>query len=584
MSSQFALFKTRRFAPLFGTQFLGAFNDNLYKNALVVLLTFQTAQWTSMKPELLANLASGIFILPFFLFSATAGQLADKYDKAWLARFSKVLEIVIMLVAAAGFWFTSLPVLMGALFLLGAQSTLFGPVKYAILPQHLHENELVGGNALVEAGTFVAILIGTLAGGLLAGVVSNPVWIAFGGLAVAVVGYLASRSIPAAPAPAPGLKVEFNFLIETWRRIGAIRKNRTVFLSILGISWFWFYGALFLAQLPAFGSRVLGGGESAVTLLLATFTVGIGLGSMLCERLSGKHIEMGLVPFGSIGLTLFALDLGLFAPVPVVGTTLSVADLLAKPAIWRVLFDLAMLGVFGGFFTVPLYAIMQRYSARRTRARTVAANNIFNALFMVVGAFAAAGVLALGATIPQLFVLTAIGNALVALYIYGLLPEFLQRFVVWMMMHTATKLKTEGVEENIPEHGAAILLFEQATPAGILAIMAACRRPVRFVVPAESLKHPVLGFVLRQSRCIVRAMDDDAAVARELLAALKSRGLVGLTLAQWRDLGLPQMAPETAVVRLELFESEAGGLRAGLLRALTGVRLPAAMAVCATVA
>jgi len=280
MSGQFGLLKTPRFAPLFGTQFLGAFNDNLYKNALIVLLTFQSAQWTTLAPELLANLAAGIFILPFFLFSATAGQLADKYDKARLARLTKLLEVAIMGVAAAGFWLHSLPVLMTALFLLGLQATLFGPVKYAILPQHLHPDELVGGNALIEAGTFVAILVGTLAGGLLAGAVAQPMWIAVGGLLVAALGYWTSRDIPPAPAPDPGLTINLNPITETWHNIKFASTNRTVFLSILGISWFWLYGALFLAQFPAYTKNVLGGGEATVTLLAAIFTGGIVIGSL----------------------------------------------------------------------------------------------------------------------------------------------------------------------------------------------------------------------------------------------------------------------------------------------------------------
>ncbi|HRI93225.1 MAG TPA: MFS transporter, partial [Accumulibacter sp.] len=314
MSSQFGLLKTRRFAPFFGTQFLGAFNDNLYKNALVVLLTFQAASWTTLTPEVLANLAAGLFILPFFLFSATAGQLADKYDKARLARLTKLLEIVIMAFALLGFMMHSLEVLLLALFLLGLQSALFGPVKYAILPQHLHENELVGGNALVESGTFVAILIGTIAGGLLAGAAGQPTWVAYAGLLVAVVGYLCSWGIPPAPAPAPELVVGLNPFSETWRNIGFARENRTVFLSILGISWFWLYGALFLAQFPVYSKSVLGGDETTVTLLLSVFTVGIGLGSLLCDRLSAGHVEIGLVPFGSIGLTLFGIDLAFASP------------------------------------------------------------------------------------------------------------------------------------------------------------------------------------------------------------------------------------------------------------------------------
>jgi MFS family permease len=434
MSGQFSLLETRRFAPFFWTQFLGAFNDNLFKNALVVLLTFQTVQWTTLDPVLLANLAAGLFILPFFLFSATAGQLADKYDKATLSRLTKLLEIAIMGVAIAGFWLHSLSVLMGALCLLGLQSALFGPVKYAILPQHLHTDELVGGNALVEAGTFVAILVGTLAGGVLAGAITQPMWIAIGGLLVAVAGYVASRGIPSAPAPAPDLAVNLNPLTETWRNIRFAKENRVVFLSILGISWFWLYGALFLAQFPVYAKNVLGGGESAVTLLLAVFTVGIGVGSLLCERLSGKEVEIGLVPFGSIGLSLFGIDLWFASPAGLVGETpLALAALLGEPAVWRVLFDLLMLGLFGGLFIVPLYALIQLRSAASHRARIIAANNIINALFMVVGALGAAALLGAGLSIPALFGLAALLNGLVAIYIYRLVPEFLQRGMNWLL-------------------------------------------------------------------------------------------------------------------------------------------------------
>ncbi|MRR51114.1 MAG: MFS transporter [Rhodocyclaceae bacterium] len=432
MSSQFALLKQRRFAPFFATQFLGAFNDNVFKNALVVMLTFQAASWTEMSVGVLSNLAAGIFILPFFLFSATAGQIADKYDKARLARLVKVLEMAIMLVAGLGFWLHSLAVLLGALFLLGLHSTVFGPVKYAILPQHLREDELVGGNALVEAGTFVAILAGTLFGGLLAGA-GHPGWIAFSGFAIAALGYATSRGIPAAPAPEPGLRVNPNPITETWRNILFARENRSVFLAILGISWFWLYGALFLAQFPAYAKNVLGGGESAVTLLLATFTIGIGVGSLLCERLSHHHLELGLVPFGSIGLTLFGLDIAWASPAAApLGEPLTVATLLAQLSTWRILADLLLLGLFGGFFIVPLYALMQQRSSEAHRARIVAANNILNACFMVGGALAAASLLGKGLSIAALFGVAALCNAAVALYIYRLLPEFLHRFLAWI--------------------------------------------------------------------------------------------------------------------------------------------------------
>ncbi len=428
MSSPVKLLRQKYFGPFFTTQFLGAFNDNLFKNALVVLLTFQSTQWTSLAPELLANLAAGIFILPFFLFSATAGQLADKYDKARLARLVKLLEVAIMAIAALGFFLHSLAVLLAALFLLGLHSTIFGPVKYAILPQHLQETELVAGNALVEAGTFVAILLGTLMGGLLAGSIPHPAWIAAGGMVVALAGYISSRGIPAAPAPAPQLRINLNPFTETWRSIGFARSNRTVFLAILGISWFWLYGALLLAQFPVYAKSVLGGGESSVTLLLAVFTLGIGLGSMLCERLSGQQVEIGLVPLGSLGLTLFGLDLYFASPMDWLSAQPhSLGYLLAKPAMWRVLLDLLLMGLFGGFFIVPLYALVQLRSPSEQRARIIAANNILNALFMVIGALGAAALLQAGLRVPQLFALAALLNAGVALYIYRLVPEFVQR-------------------------------------------------------------------------------------------------------------------------------------------------------------
>ena len=533
MSGQFGLLKQKRFAPFFATQFLGAFNDNLFKNALVVLLTFQAVRWTTLKPELLANLAAGIFILPFFLFSATAGQLADKYDKAMLARLVKVLEMSIMGVAAAGFFLTSLPVLMGALFLLGCHSTLFGPVKYAILPQHLREEELVGGNALIEAGTFVAILIGTLAGGLLAGSVAHPAWIAVGGFVVALAGYLTSRGIPAAPAPAPELKVNLNPLSETWRNIAFARENRTVFLSILGISWFWLYGALFLAQFPAYGKFVLGGGESSVTLLLATFTVGIGVGSMLCERMSGKHVEIGLVPFGSIGLTLFGLDLYFASPTGLAGAAPhELLALLAMPAVWRVLFDLLMLGMFGGFFIVPMYALVQLRSSPEHRARIIAANNILNALFMVVGALGAAALLGEGLSIPALFGLGALLNAAVALYIYGLVPEFLLRFIAWLLVKAVYRLRTSGLA-HIPHEGAAVLVANHVSFADAVIIMGASPRPIRFVMDHRIFRTPLLGFIFRHCGAIpIASAKEDPAMLEASFAevgrALENGDLVGV--------------------------------------------------------
>ena len=530
---QFQLLSTRRFAPLFLTQFLGAFNDNLYKNALIVLVTFQSVQWTSLRPEILANLAAGLFILPFFFFSATAGQIADKYDKAKLARLTKVLEVMIMGVAIAGFVLHSLALLLFALFLIGLQSTLFGPIKFAILPQHLREEELVGGNAQVGAGTFVAILVGTLSGGLLAGAGIAPVWIAMAGLGVAVAGYLASRGIPAAPPPAPELTVNPNPLTETWRNIGFARENRTVFLSILGISWFWLYGALFLAQIPAYGKYVLGGGEAAVTLLLATFTVGIGFGSLLCERLSARHVEIGLVPLGSIGLTVFGIDLALasMALTPVTGTA-PVGVLIGQAGVWRVLADLLLLGLFGGFFIVPLNALVQLRSDPAKRARIIAANNILNALFMVVGALAAAAMLGGGLSIPLLFAVAAICNAAVAVFIYGLVPEFLLRFIAWVLIHLFYRLQARGVE-HIPHEGAALIVCNHVSFVDPVILMAVSPRPIRFVMDHRIFRTPIISFIFRHGRAIpiAPAKEDAAMMERafeEVSAALREGELVGI--------------------------------------------------------
>ncbi|MBN8476277.1 MFS transporter [Sulfuritalea sp.] len=531
MSNQSGLLRARRFAPLFVTQFLGAFNDNVLKNAMVVLLTFQAASWTTMKPELLANLAAGIFILPFFLFSATSGQLADKYDKAELARLSKLLEVAIVLIAGVGFFVQSLNVLFLSLFLMGAQSTLFGPVKYAILPQHLKSEELVGGNALIEAGTFVAILLGTLLGGLLAASEAATVWITAVGLVVAVAGYLASRAIPVAVPPAPTLAINPNPLTETWRNIGFARENQVVFLSIMGISWFWLFGALFLAQFPAYTKDVLGGSETAVTLLLATFTFGIGVGSLLCEKLSAKRVELGLVPLGSIGLTVFALDLAFASPAtPAAG--IGAIALLQFASTWRVLADLVLIGIFGGFFIVPLYALVQQRSNPEHCARVIAANNILNALFMVVGALAAAGMLAAGLSIPMLFAVAAVCNAAVALFIYGLVPEFLLRFIIWMLIHTVYRLRIQDLD-HVPEGGPAVIVCNHVSFVDALVIMAACKRPIRFVMDHHIFRWPLLNFVFRTSKAIpiASAKEDPAMMDRafeEVGKALDAGDLVGI--------------------------------------------------------
>lgn len=418
MSSSLHLLTRRRFGPFFMTQFLGAFNDNVFKNALVVMLTFDAAHWTTLTPGLLVNLAAGIFILPFFLFSAMAGQLADRFDKARLARGVKLFETAIMLIAAIGFWTHSLAALLGCLFLLGLHSTLFGPVKYAILPQHLRAEEIVGGNALVEMGTFASILLGTLVGGLFATLPNGPAWVAGAGLVIALAGYGASRSIPAAPAPAPELKISLNPLTETWRNLGFARSDRTIFLAILGISWFWLFGAVLLAQFPAYAHNVLGGAAEGVTLLLTAFTFGTGAGSLLCERLSNGQIKLWLVGMGAAGLSVFGGDLAFASPASALPPDMGIGEMIRQPGIPHVLTDLTLMGVCGGLFIVPLYALIQFRAPVLYRARIIAANNIMNALFMVTGALAAAALLARGIDIPGLFALLALANVATTLWAF----------------------------------------------------------------------------------------------------------------------------------------------------------------------
>ena len=535
MANQYGLLRERRFLPFFLTQFLGAFNDNVFKNALMILLAFKAASWISMDKNLVQNLGQVVFILPFLLFSATCGQLADKYDKAKLTRFVKLFEIAIMFVAGLGFFFKSPVLLFVALFMMGTHSTLFGPVKYAILPQHLKQAELVGGNGLVEMGTFLAILMGEILGGILIGFETNGMLlVTLVTLGLAVAGYLTSRAIPASPAPSPHLKINWNPITESIRNFNFTRQNRTVFLSILGISWFWFYGATFLTQFPNFSREILGGSEHVVTLLLAIFSVGVGVGSLLCERLSGHKVEIGLVPFGSIGMTFFGLDL-YFASCglpPPTGHDLGAWDFLQTPGSWRISFDLLMLGLFGGFYIVPLYALIQTRSEESHRSRIIAGNNILNALFLVLAAALAIVVFKLGFTISQLFLIAAILNACVAIYIYTLVPEFLMRFLMWLLIHSVYRLRKEGLH-NIPDEGPAVLVCNHVSFVDALVIAAGCQRPIRFVMDQNIFKIPLLNFVFRTAKTIpiASAKEDPQALERaydEVAKALAAGDLVGI--------------------------------------------------------
>ncbi|WP_020655991.1 MFS transporter [Massilia niastensis] len=505
--NQFSLLKQRRFGPFFWTQFLGAFNDNLFKTALLVVLTYDALSWTTLNPSLLNNLIPGLFILPFVLFSATAGQIADKVDKGRLARFVKLLEIGIMLVAGIGWMTHTLWLLVAAVVGMGLHSTLFGPVKYAYLPQQLKPEELVGGNGVIEMGTFVGILLGEVAGALL---VAHKPWgielVVGGTLACALLGLAASWRIPASPAPAPELKISRNPFAESWRNLSFSRQNRTVFLSMLGNSWFWFYGALILAQFPVFAKDYLHGDHSVFVLLLTVFSLGIGLGSLLCERLSGHKVEIGLVPFGSIGLSLFGIDLyfagSAFAGAAFVGTgAVDAFGLLAQPGVWRILADLVLIGVFGGFYIVPLFALIQTRCDPKHVSRTIAGMNILNALFMVASAGVAILLLGQGFTIPELFLATALLNALVAVYIFSLVPEFLMRFLAWMLIHTSHRVRTVDAG-RIPEEGPAVLVCNHVSYVDALVIGAASPRPIRFVMDHRIFRTPFLGWIFRAAKAI----------------------------------------------------------------------------------
>ena len=496
--------------PFFITQGLGAFNDNVFKNGLAAMLVFNSAQLAGLNTDQIVNLSAMVFILPFFLFSAMFGQFADKYEKSMQIRRIKLFEVFIMLAATLGFWLNSLPLLLSVLFLLGFQSTMFGPIKYGIIPQVLDRSELVGGNALVEMGTFVAILAGTIAGPLLMGVEAKwPVWVSGTALAVAITGYLASLRIPRAPSVAPDLKINWNFISETIRNFEFIRGHRVLLNSVLGISWFWFFGATFLVQIPSFSENVLGGDERLMSTLLAMFIIGISTGSLLCERLSGRQVEIGLVPFGSIGLTLFGIDMYFASSTQTVAYS-GLINFFAVGANWRIVIDLVMIGIFSGFYIVPLYALVQQHTEPAHRSRVIAGNNILNAFFMVISAAVAMVLLGrVGFTIPELFLFTAILNMVVAIYIFSIVPEFLMRFLIWLLIHTIYRVEVKGID-NIPENGPVIVASNHVSFVDPLIIGGVIKRPVRFVMYHKIYKLPVLKFIFKTGKAIPIAGREEA--------------------------------------------------------------------------
>jgi len=497
------LLRKRRFVPFFVTQFLGALNDNLYKNGLTVFIAFQSAAISQSDSNDLVNIAAGLFILPFFLFSAIAGQLADKYEKSLLIGRIKQLEIFIMAFAGLAFYLQSTAMLIGLLFLMGTQSALFGPVKYSLLPQVLHDEELVGGNALVEFGTFMAILLGLIAGVLITSIEdTGTFWLSATVFVIALLGYAASRSIPAAPPNAPELKMDFHLLRQFMQAFRHARQKDSVFYSVMGISWFWFIGITYVTQLPNYVRYELGGNEQVYVLLLAMFSIGIGVGSFLCERLSGRIVEIGLVPIGSLGLTVFGIDIffvhtGLAADSELVGPS----AFMATGNNLRAVFDIFMLGAFGGFYIVPLYALVQQRSELAKRARIIAANNVLNALFMVVASLFALFALQMGLGISELFLVVALMNAAVAVWIFTLVPEFIMRLLVWLLIHVMYRVSSRGLE-RIPAEGPCVLVCNHVSFIDALVLAGSIQRPVRFIMYYKIFNMPVLSFIFRTAGAI----------------------------------------------------------------------------------
>lgn len=494
------LMTTRRFAPFFFTQFLGAFNDNIFRQALILMIA--TGVVANVSVNTLNNVGLALFILPFFLISALAGQIADKYEKSMLVRRIKLAEIIIMLAGAIGFYFDAVYFLLAVLFCMGLQSTFFGPIKYSIIPQHLSDKELVSGNALVEMGTFLAILLGSIAG-VIFKMEGVSEWVApTAVIMVAILGYLSARKIPAAVSAAPDLNIDWNLFRETWYILGQARRVRSVWISVLGISWFWFLGAAYTTQLKVYVDNYLHGTDGLYATLLAIFSIGIGLGSFLCEKMSGRRVELGLVPLGSIGLSLFGIDL-YFSYQDLSGSiAVGIAEFLSSAGGLRIAADLLGVGIFGGFYIVPLFAFVQHRSDPRELSRIVAANNILNALLMVLSAVC--GILLVGfleLTIPQFFLVLALANIVVATYLYTVVPEFMIRLLIWLLTHTVYRVKHEGLD-NIPDDGPCVLVCNHVSYVDALIMAGVIRRPVRFVMFKPIYDLPVLNYIFRTEKAI----------------------------------------------------------------------------------
>lgn len=515
------LMLSKRFWPIFWTQFSGAMNDNVFKNALVIMIAYQATSILGLKSEQMVALCGGLFILPFFLFSAISGEITEKFPMHKLVRATKILELLIMVIGAFGFIFKMIPLLLFSLFLLGVQATVFGPVKYSILPELIEEDELIKGNAFVEMGTFLAILTGTILGGILIATPHGPAYISFAVVLISFAGLICSYQVRAITPVDPERKISVNIFSSTFDIIRLSQKTRSVFISILGISWFWFFGATLLSLFPVYVKNALYGNENVVTFLLAIFSIGVAVGSVICERLSHERLELGLVPFGSIGLSLFVLDLGLAGSLPSTAEARTILQLIYTPGSFRILFDLAALSVMSGFFIVPLYTFIQTRSERAERARVIAANNILNALFMVASAGFLVLLYAMGLSVTDIFLALFVLNTMVAVYIYTVIPEFLLRFVCVIMTRMIYRLKVKGTE-HIPHEGPAVLICNHVSFVDWLIIASSIKRPVRFVMHYSFARIPVVSFFLRGAKVIpIAGTKEDPQIMEEAFARIK---------------------------------------------------------------
>jgi len=415
------LLLSRRFLPLFITQFLGALNDNFFKTAIVVLVTYRTSEEMGIKPQTLVTISGALFILPYIIFCATAGKLADKFDKARIARIIKLAEVFFMLLATVGFMFHLIGFLFAVLFCMGMHSAFFSPVKYALLPDHLREEELMEGNAYIEAGTFIATLLGTIAGGFVVLKSHGEAAVSLAVLAIALVGVCASRFIPPATMRDPSVRVRFNVALETWDILAYVAKRATLFRSTLANSWFWFVGITFVTQIAPFTKQIIGANEDVVTLFLTSFSVGIGVGSIACGALLKGGLSTRYVAWSALGMSVFIFDLYAASPHTLLehhDTLLTVKEFLASGTSVRMVLDLFMIAVFGGFYIVPLYAILQKQSDPKHRAQVMACNNVMNAFFMVASALFALGLFGLALSVAELFFIVGLLNTCVAIWLF----------------------------------------------------------------------------------------------------------------------------------------------------------------------